>query len=111
MPGFLKVEKHRLPSARREGQAWIFILPLVRVWQRTYFSTMSSETLIAKFKTLPPQAQLQVEQLLDALAGQCAGKKKSPQKPGFKFDWEGGLESLKEQFTAVELQHQINELR
>jgi len=72
---------------------------------------MSSETLVAKFKTLPPQAQLQVEDFLDQLTGQSARNKNRPRKPGFKFDWEGGLESLKNKFTAVELQHQTNDLR
>ncbi|MHA1834161.1 MAG: hypothetical protein ACTSV7_09225 [Candidatus Baldrarchaeia archaeon] len=30
---------------------------------------------------------------------------------GFKFDWEGGLEELKDKFSSVELQHKINEVR
>jgi len=29
----------------------------------------------------------------------------------FKFDWEGGLEELKDKFSSVELQHKINEIR
>jgi hypothetical protein len=34
-----------------------------------------------------------------------------PAKRRFKFDWAGGLADLKKQFTAVELQHHLNELR
>ena len=72
---------------------------------------MSSEALIAKFQALPPAAQREVERLLDLLAEQSKSNGRRPRKPGFKFTWEGGLEALKDKFTAVELQHQTNELR
>ena len=72
---------------------------------------MSSEALIAKFQTLPPTAQREVERLLDLLAEQSKANGGRPRKPGFKFTWEGGLETLRDKFTAVELQHQTNELR
>ena len=72
---------------------------------------MSSEALIAKFQTLPPTAQQQVERLLDLLAEQSKANGGRSRKPGFKFTWEGGLEALRDMFTAVELQHQTNELR
>jgi hypothetical protein len=32
-------------------------------------------------------------------------------KRRFKFDWAGGMAGLKDQFTAVELQHHLNEMR
>jgi hypothetical protein len=37
----------------------------------------------------------------------------SPSTKGgkFKFDWEGGLSDLKEQYTSVELQHKALEWR
>ena len=71
---------------------------------------MSTETLLAKFQTLPPAAQKQVEALVENLS--AAGRTKPPRgKRGFKFDWAGGLEDLRDQFTSVELQHHINTLR
>ena len=52
-----------------------------------------------------------MERLLDLLTEQLKSNGRRPRKPGFKFTWEGGLEALKDKFTAVELQHQTNELR
>ena len=49
---------------------------------------MSSEALIAKFQTLPPTAQREVERLLDLLAEQSKSNGRRPRKPGFKFTWE-----------------------
>jgi len=72
---------------------------------------MSTEILIDKFQALPPTAQKQVEVFIDYLAERCKPGNKHSSKPGFKFNWEGGLADLKDQFTAVELQHQINELQ
>ncbi|MEK7678519.1 MAG: DUF2281 domain-containing protein [Verrucomicrobiota bacterium] len=72
---------------------------------------MSTETLVAKFQALPPTAQKQVEVFIDFLTQQSRPARKSRQRPGFKFNWEGGLEDLKDKYTAVELQHAINELR
>jgi hypothetical protein len=40
-----------------------------------------------------------------------SAKTTPPAKRRFKFDWAGGLEDLKDQFTAVELQHRLNEQR
>jgi hypothetical protein len=38
-------------------------------------------------------------------------KTKHRKQRRFKFDWARGLADLKDQFTAVELQHRINEWR
>jgi hypothetical protein len=32
-------------------------------------------------------------------------------KKGFKFDWEGALEDMREEYTSVELQHKANDWR
>ena len=72
---------------------------------------MSTEALVDKFKALPPSAQKQVEAFIESLAKQPPPQRVPSRRPGFKFTWEGGLEDLKDQFTAVELQHHINELR
>ena len=71
---------------------------------------MSTEILVARFQALPPAAQRQVEALVEALAA-TQTKSQSPGRKRFQFDWAGGLEDLKGEFTSVELQHQINAWR
>ena len=72
---------------------------------------MSKDTLIAKYETLPVGAQKQVETFIEFLSQSTPAKSARSAKRRFKFDWAGGLADLKSQFTAVELQHQLNELR
>jgi hypothetical protein len=72
---------------------------------------MSKDTLIAKYETLPVVAQKQVETLIEFLSKGTAKKSTRSTKRRFKFDWTDGLADLKEQFTSVELQHHLNELR
>ena len=72
---------------------------------------MSRDTLIAKYETLPVVAQKQVETFIEFLSKNTSPKRARPAKRRFKFDWAGGLADLKKQFTAVELQHHLNELR
>ena len=38
-------------------------------------------------------------------------KKRSKGSAGFKFEWEGGLKELKNEYTSVELQHKASEWR
>ena len=70
---------------------------------------MSTETLVARFQMLPPSAQKQVEALVEGLAALHQAKPRITRR--FKFDWAGGLEDLRDQFTSVERQHHINTLR
>jgi len=72
---------------------------------------MSKGTLIAKYETLPVVAQKQVETFIEFLSKTTPTKFARSAKRRFKFDWAGGLADLKDQFTAVELQHQINGLQ
>jgi hypothetical protein len=72
---------------------------------------MSKSALIAKYEALPVPAQRQVEAFIEFLAKASSPKSTKPAKRRFNFDWAGGLEDLKDQFTAVELQHRINEWR
>ena len=72
---------------------------------------MSKNTLIAKFEALPGVAQKQVESYIEFLSKTTPTKSARNAKRRFKFDWAGGLADLKDQFTAVELQHHINGLR
>jgi hypothetical protein len=72
---------------------------------------MSRDTLIAKYETLPVVAQKQVETFIEFLSQTTPTKFVRSTKRRFKFDWAGGLADLKRRFTAVELQHHLNELR
>jgi hypothetical protein len=72
---------------------------------------MSKSALIAKYEALPVAAQRQVETFIEFLSKTTSTKSTSPVKRRFNFDWAGGLADLKDRFTAVELQHRLNELR
>ena len=72
---------------------------------------MSKDALIAKYETLPATAQKQVETFIEFLSQTSSPKPARSAKRRFKFGWGGGLEDLKSQFTAVELQHRLNEMR
>ena len=72
---------------------------------------MSRDTLIAKYETLPAVAQKQVETFIEFLSQRTPAKPVRAATRRFKFDWAGGLADLKRRFTAVELQHHLNELR
>ena len=74
-------------------------------------NAISKSALIAKYEALPVTAQRQVETFIEFLSKTTSTKTKPPAKRRFKFDWAGGLEDLKDQFTAVELQHRINQWR
>jgi len=56
-------------------------------------------------KVLPPELQYEVEDFVQFLL------EKQTRKPEgkFKFDWEGALEDLRDQYTSVELQHKALE--
>jgi len=66
---------------------------------------MSKDTLVAKYEALPAVAQRQVETFIDLLSKTAHPKTARTGKRRFKFDLAGGLADLKDQFTAVELQH------
>jgi hypothetical protein len=72
---------------------------------------MSKDTLVTKYEALPVVAQKQVETFIEFLSKTTPTKSARTAKRRFKFDWAGGLADLKKKFTAVELQHQLNEWR
>ena len=72
---------------------------------------MSKDTLIAKYETLPVVAKKQVQTFVEFLSKTSSPRNGRSARRRFKFDWAGGLADLKKQFTAVELQHHLNELR
>ena len=67
--------------------------------------------MIAKYETLPVVAQKQVETFIELLSQRAPAKPVRARKRRFKFDWACGLADLRRRFTAVELQHHLNELR
>ena len=72
---------------------------------------MSRNALADKIESLPLPAKKQAELFIEFLVHSAKPKTKNQKKRRFKFDWAGGLADLKDQFTAVELQHRINEWR
>lgn len=72
---------------------------------------MSKEALISKYEALPAGAQRQAEAFIEFLSATHRPRRARPAKRRFKFDWAGGLEDLRSQFTAVELQHRLNDWR
>jgi hypothetical protein len=86
----------------------------LRLESRTFVGclggNMSTQALVARYEALPPAGRRKVQAFIKALS--AAQTEPRPQKQKrFTFDWAGGLEDLKEQFTAVELQHHLRELR
>jgi hypothetical protein len=65
-------------------------------------------TTLAEFvEQLPPDIQKEIKDFAEFLLEKRAKKKhKVP-----SFDWEGALEDLGRQYTSVELQHKISEMR
>ncbi|MGQ9628527.1 MAG: DUF2281 domain-containing protein [Anaerolineae bacterium] len=56
-------------------------------------------------KELPPELLQEVEDFVQFLLEKRTRKPKGK----FKFDWEGALEDLRDQYTSVELQHKALE--
>ena len=72
---------------------------------------MSTKMLVEQFEALTPAAQNQVSAFVVALSAGNQAKATPRKGKRFTFQWAGGLADLKNQFTAVELQHHISELR
>jgi hypothetical protein len=62
-----------------------------------------STALTEKIEQLSPELQREVEQFVQTLIEKS--KKKHRKKP--KFEWAGALAHLRDQYTSVELQHEI----
>lgn len=65
------------------------------------------DTLEEIIKQLPPELRREVEDFARFLLAERTGK---PRRR-FRFDWEGALEDLRDQYTSVELQHKALEWR
>ena len=60
-----------------------------------------------RIKELPPELQQEVEDFVEFLLEKRM--KKSRGKPNFQ--WAGALKDLRDQFTSVELQHELKKWR
>ncbi|MBS4027261.1 MAG: DUF2281 domain-containing protein [Ignavibacteriales bacterium] len=63
----------------------------------------TTTSLEEKIQQLPPELQKEVEQIVQSLWEKSQHTKR--QKP--KFEWAGALKHLRDQYTSVELQHEI----
>jgi hypothetical protein len=67
---------------------------------------------ISDFENLPKHIQKQLIEYAEYLKSKYLNEKKHAGKEGkFSFSWESGLKNLKDEYSAVELQHKINDLR
>jgi hypothetical protein len=72
---------------------------------------MDTNIILNKFQSLPIKAQQELVDFLEFLSSKYNKQKKATNKSNFSFNWEGGLSDLKNQFTSVDLQHQVNNWR
>ncbi|MBC8472565.1 MAG: DUF2281 domain-containing protein [Planctomycetes bacterium] len=74
---------------------------------------MNINEIESRIKKLPDHLISEVLNYIEFLTNKCERKAmtKKEKQDKFKFDWEGGLSELKDQYTAVELQHKASEWR
>lgn len=73
---------------------------------------MEFTSFISDFENLPKDIQKQLIEYAEFLKSKyIAGKKTTPVKENLSFSWENGLKNLKKEFSSVDLQHKINDLR
>jgi hypothetical protein len=61
------------------------------------------KSLEEKIRELPPELQQEVEDFVHFLRE----RREQPVKGQLKLDWRGSLRDLRDQYTSVELQHEI----
>jgi hypothetical protein len=73
---------------------------------------MELSGFIEDFENLPKHIQRQLIEYAEFLISKYQRDKKKNKKPiTLSFDWENGLSELKSEYSSVELQHKINDLR
>jgi len=70
---------------------------------------MHEKEIEEKMKKLPENLRREVLDYVDFLLSKYQGRENS--RGRFKFDWEGGLSEIREEFTSVQLQHKALEWR
>ena len=79
------------------------------VWKK---AKLEFTSFISDFENLPKDIQKQLVEYADFLKSKyMTGKKAPASKESFSFNWEDGLKHLKKEYSSVELQHKINDLR
>jgi len=68
---------------------------------------MADLSLQEMLRKLPPELQTEVRDFVEFLLEHRIKQQVLP----MKFQWEGALKDLRGQYTSVQLQHQIAELR
>ena len=68
---------------------------------------MSDLSLQEMLQILPPELQIEVRDFAAFLLERKVTQKRLP----MKFQWEGALKDLRDQYTSVQLQHQISDWR
>ncbi|MBL7113699.1 MAG: DUF2281 domain-containing protein [Bacteroidales bacterium] len=73
---------------------------------------MELSSFISGFENFPTHIQRQLIEYAEYLMAKYQSEKKA-QKNGkkFSFSWENGLKEMKKEYTSVDLQHKINDLR
>jgi len=69
---------------------------------------MKNQAIEAKLDELPENSKREVLDYIEFMLHKYGKKTK---RGKFRFDWEGGLSDLKEEYTSVELQHKALEWR
>lgn len=69
---------------------------------------MNAQIIHAKVGQLPEELQQEVLDYIEFLLQKYSHQ---VEKGKFRFDWEGGLSTLNQRYTAVELQHKALEWR
>ncbi len=73
---------------------------------------MELSSFISGFENLPKDIQRQLVEYAEFLLAKYQTDKKTKKKgKKFSFSWENGLKEMKKDYSSVELQHRINDLR
>ena len=70
---------------------------------------MYEKEIESKIQELPEDLRKEVLDYIEFL--RMKYRNKDSRLKGFKFNWEGGLSEVKDEFTSVELQHKASEWR
>ena len=68
---------------------------------------MADLPLEEMLRRLPPELQTEVRDFVEFLLERKLTRQNRP----MKFQWEGALKDLREQYTSVQLQHQVADWR
>jgi len=73
---------------------------------------MEFSGFIDDFENLPKHIQRQLIEYAEFLLSKYQkNKKRDKSSLSLSFNWENGLDNMKDLYTSVDLQHKINELR